>query len=145
MANKPSYQHRRSEQGYTLIELMVGLIIIAISVLALYEMFLQGTRMINDEYDRQEALNHAYNYVEKLAPYVQICDTIPRNLSGHFQEYLYPEVEGVDPILVDYTIDISFSNDRREDGVPQFSHVEMDYRWVSRTGREEIITLERDY
>lgn len=131
--------HRHGEAGLNLIELMVAIVIIAVSVLALYEMFIQGTSMLTEEYHRRTAYDRSVAMMEKLKSYRAICDTVPRSLSGRFQEYLVDETEEEQAIEAEYSIDITHSRERKENGMPYNSEVVLKYTWTERSGKEQEI------
>jgi prepilin-type N-terminal cleavage/methylation domain-containing protein len=125
-----------SNKGFTLIELMFAIVIIAISVLAVYQMFIQGSQMITEEYHRRMALEKAQEKIEIAKSYRSFCDTVPRNLSGTFSEQLAdPEPGQEEGIIATYIIKVEHSADRNATGVPYMSTVTVTYEWAERTGR----------
>jgi prepilin-type N-terminal cleavage/methylation domain-containing protein len=131
-----------SQKGYTLVELMFAVVIIAISVLAVYQMFIQGNQLIIEAYHRRQALENAQEKINMAAAYGPICDTVPRNLSGRFVETLEPDdQEGVEPIPVTYVLRVEHSDERNPDGTPSMSTVFIVYEWQERDGRVLQIEL----
>jgi len=78
------------KKGFTLVELMFAVVIIAISVLAVYEMFVQGSKMINEEYHRRLGLERAQAHIELAGSYITLYDSIPRGLSEYIMKNWYP-------------------------------------------------------
>lgn len=131
-----------SKKGFTLIELMFAIVIITISVLAVYQMFILGSQMITEEYHRRLALEKAQEKIEIAKSYRSFCDTVPRNLSGTFSEPLdVPEPGQEESIMATYIIKVEHSQDRNGSGVPYMSTVSITYEWAERNGRVLSIKL----
>jgi len=145
-AAKISIIHRRTEAGFNLIELMVGVLVIAISTLALYEMFIQGTRMLREESHRNAALEKAVGRMETMKAYRLSCDTVPRMLSGRFEEYIVPEGGDEEPLAADVYVDVTHSSSRQQNGMPNNSIVIVEYKWREpETNREQKIEFHAKY
>jgi prepilin-type N-terminal cleavage/methylation domain-containing protein len=129
------------EQGFNLVELMIGVLVIAISVLALYEMFINGTSMIEEETHRRFGLENAASRMEKLAYYRTFCDTVPRSESGVYTEILYPPSPGEEPIEAKCHVDVQHSVEKQADGTPLSSDVTIKYVWQEKSGHEQEIVL----
>jgi prepilin-type N-terminal cleavage/methylation domain-containing protein len=140
MKVKPRITPNR-ENGFSLVELMVGVIVVSISVLALYEMFVTGSQMITEEYHRRIALEKAQGKMETARFFKTELDTVPRNMSGTFHEALTVPEEGEDdPIEAEYTIVVTHSTElSRSSGLPVYSAVSLTYKWTERSGREQLI------
>jgi len=125
-----------SKNGFTLVELMFAIVIIAISVLAVYQMFIQGNQMITEEYHRRLALEKAQEKIEIAKSYRSFCDTVPRSLSGTFSEALdVPDPGQEESIIATYILQVEHSLDRKENGVPYMSVVTITYEWAEHSGR----------
>ena len=85
------YHRNRRQDGFTLIEMMFALMIISISVLALYEMFNQGSGMLIEQTHQRMALERAEAHMELLQYWASKDDSIPLTLAGTYREYLVPQ------------------------------------------------------
>jgi prepilin-type N-terminal cleavage/methylation domain-containing protein len=132
--------------GFTLVELMFGVVVVSIAVLALYQMFVTGTLMITQEYHRRAALEKAQAKMEMARFFKTQLDTVPRNLSGTFAEELIPPGEGdKDGIEAEYTILVTPSAELSRNGLPIYSSVVLTYKWVEKWGdkpKEQKIVLQ---
>jgi prepilin-type N-terminal cleavage/methylation domain-containing protein len=140
MKLKPRITPNR-ENGFTLVELMVGVIVVSIAVLALYEMFITGTTMITEEYHRRIGLERAQAKMETARFFKTELDTVPRNLSGTFKELLVEAQEGQEEgIEAEYTILVTHSAElSRSSGLPIYSAVAITYKWTELSGNEQQI------
>jgi prepilin-type N-terminal cleavage/methylation domain-containing protein len=128
--------------GHTLIELMFALVIIAISVLALYQMFVTGSGMITEEYHRRVAMEKVQAIYAKMQYYSATLDSIPRGISGrHFEVLIPPSEEHPKGITATYTFKIEHSMDRDENNKPVFSSVDGDYSWTDWSGRQLSVPI----
>ncbi len=134
---------KRNQSGVTLIELMFGVVVVSIAVLALYQMFITGTGMITEEYHRRLALEKAQAKMEMAKFYETQSDTVPQSLSGTFMEELVPpEGNSGEGIQATYTILVSQSQTRNRYGIPIYSYVSLSYNWTEYSGKEQNITLQ---
>jgi prepilin-type N-terminal cleavage/methylation domain-containing protein len=135
--------NRRREGGFTLIELMFGILIVSIAVLALYQMFISGTQMITEEYHRRLALEKAQAKMELAKYYETVRDTVPQNIAGTFQEELIPpQGNNEDGIMADYTITVTPSDVRDRNGLAIYSAVRLTYTWEEWSHRQQSIVLQ---
>lgn len=133
----------RNQRGYTLIELMFAIVIIAISVLALYQMYITGTTIMTEEKHRRAGLENAQAIMEEMQFYALKYDSIPRNMSGYRCEDLVPAEEGQRRAIQGCaTLEIRHSMDRDVDNKPLYSHVRLLYEWEERSGREQRLELQ---
>jgi type II secretory pathway component PulJ len=145
VANIPQIK-KRGEAGYNLVELMVAVLVIVISVLALYEMFIQGSRMLREESHRNIAIERAVGRMEKMKSYHVACDTVPRGLSGTFSEFLIPEDMGEEPIEAECIVGVTHSTSRQANGLPNYSKVSVEYIWTEpRTGRLQRVQFQSHF
>lgn len=133
----------RHKNGFTLVELMVGVFIVSIGVIALYQMFITGSQLITEEYHRRLGLERAQAKMEIASYYKTQLDSIPRSLAGSFLEDLVPaDEEDEDGIQAEYTMTITPSVDRDpHNGMPIYSDVALTYQWTEKSGKEQKITL----
>jgi prepilin-type N-terminal cleavage/methylation domain-containing protein len=135
--------YRRRQGGFTLVELMFGILIVSIAVLALYQMFISGNQMITEEYHRREALQKAQAIMELAKYYETVRDTVPQNIAGTFQEQLIPPMgDNEEGIQAEYTLTVVPSSVRDRNGVAIYSAVCLTYNWVEFSGKEESIVLQ---
>lgn len=139
--------HVKSRQlGLTLIELMVALVVISLSVLAVYQMFITGRELIIEQFYRQNALERAQARLERLQYYEIEYDSIPLDQAGIFVDTLVergPEHVG---ILARCEIEIEHSEERDLDtGLPYWSLVIVRYDWEAPSGRQYNIELQSKF
>jgi len=130
----------RIQGGYTLIELMFAIVIIAISVLALYQMFITGSGLLTEEYHRRAALEKASGHMEEMKYYEVTLDSVPRNKSGTYSEVLISGDDGQEPIEALYTLVIEHSAEHSQ-AMPLYSEVTLVYTWTEWSGVEQEIKL----
>lgn len=126
----------------TLVEVMVAILIISISVLAVYQMFVTGRELIVEQYQRRYALERAEAWMERMKYYENVLDTVPLDFNRSFRDTVVsPSGEHVG-ILAECVIDVEHSPERNPgSGVPYFSTVSVTYSWEALSGREYNIRL----
>ena len=134
----------KARGGFTLIEVMVGVLIVSIAVLAIYQMFITGTLMITEEYHRRLALEKAQAVMELASYYKTQCDSVPGSMAGtHVEQLVPPEGDDDDGIQAEYTVTVIHSSDRDpHNGQPIYSHVIVDYRWQEKSLKQQSIMLQ---
>ncbi len=131
-----------NQRGLTLVELMVALVVISISVLAVYQMFITGRTLIVEQYERRYALERAEAWMEKMKYYENELDTVPRNFARSFVDTLIRSSDEHIGIMAECVIDVEHSAERDPGtGMPYFSTVSVTYEWESLSGREYSIEL----
>jgi len=127
-------------RGFTLVELMVSVIIVSISVVALYYMFLQGHTLMIEQEHRRIAFEKARErlVLEEVKYYSA-------------EEEFFSETESFDDFLVDPDIEQEF------EGVPATYTVQkilddnnvptviVIYNWVAFSGRDYEVALVRSF
>ncbi len=68
MMKHPAYKHcsRRCDGGFSLVEVLVALLVLAIGLLGLAALQAQGLRFNHDAYVRTQATNLAYDIVDRM-------------------------------------------------------------------------------
>lgn len=128
--------------GLTLVELMIALVVISLSVLAVYQMFITGTELISEQYYRQYALQRAQSWMERMHYYETEYDTVPRGLSGTYIDTLVAESDEHVSVLARCTVEIEHSDEADPiTGVPYYSDVRVLYEWAAPSGRDYNIEL----
>ena len=129
------------QKGLTLIEIMVGLLVIGISILAMYIMFINGREMITEQYHRRIALERARALMEDMQYSRQEMGEVPLSFRGTEEDTL---VTGDDrePIMAERTVTVQHSQqiDIRT-GHPYYSEVSVIYEWEELSGREYKVEL----
>jgi prepilin-type N-terminal cleavage/methylation domain-containing protein len=133
---------RNSKNGFTLVELMFALVIISISVVALFEMFAQGSQLITEEYHRRIGLEKAQAKMEAMKYFETELDSVPRHMAGTYREELLPPEHGQEAgIEAEYTIHIDPSLHVNRSGVPLNYLVWIEYNWTERSGKRQNVTF----
>lgn len=131
----------RDQKGLTLIEIMVGLIVIGISILALYIMFINGREMITEQYHRRLALEKARELMEDMQYNKKKLGVVPESFRGSDEEILVPG-DDREEIMAERTVTVepSIQIDEKT-GQPYYSEVSVVYEWEELSGREYRIEL----
>lgn len=136
---------KTGQHGFTLVELMLGLLVVSISAVALYQMFVTGNEMIVEQYHRRIALEKAQSHMEEIRFYKTSMDSVPRRLAGRYTEEMIPSSEDQVGIEANYDIIINRSSEYDGRGIPIYSSVTLYYRWEERSGRQDMITLKSNF
>jgi len=121
-------------KGFTLIEIMISLVIMAISIVALHYMFHQGQILIMEQDHRRIALHLAQ---KRITAYKLLSDRkaiVPGRYSG--EEYLIsPDDEDTEDaeLAAEYTTIIEEIDD--------YYKVKVTYNWTELSDRDYSITL----
>lgn len=131
----------RDQKGLTLIEVMVGLLVIGISILAMYIMFINGREMIAEQYHRRIALEKARAVMEDMQYSRRELGKVPESFRGTDEDTLVAG-EDREPIMAERTVTVDYSQqiDIRT-GEPYYSEVSVVYEWEELSGREYRVEL----
>lgn len=134
----------KNRNGFSLVELMVGVLMVSIGVLALYQMFVVGTQLVTEEYHRRLGLEKAQAKMEAASYYTNQGKVVPSTMAGTFEEYLIsPTGDDDDGIQAVYTMTVTPSSDLFPyNGQPVYSHVTIVYSWEEKSGKEQKIMLQ---
>jgi len=128
--------------GLSLVELMIALVVISVSALAFYQMFITGKMLITEQYQRRTALERAQAWMEKMKYYENELDTVPRYFNKVFDDTLVVGDDEHQPLFAECRIQVSHSSERDPDtNVPYYSNVSVKYEWEAASGREYQIEL----
>lgn len=142
MAGGSDNSRYRSQKGLTLIEISVALVVIALSILAMYIMFINGREMIMEQYHRRTALERARAYLEDMQYSKQEVGRVPESFRSSETDTLIPGDETREAILADVTIDVEYSPQINiRTGEPYYSLVSVLYEWEELSGRQYHIEL----
>jgi len=133
----------RDQKGLTLIEISVGLLVIGISVLAMYIMFINGREMIMEQYHRRVALEKARGIIEDMQYSRRELGKVPESFRGTDTDTLISsDDDNREPIMAEVTIDVEYSPqvDIRT-GDPYYSLVSVLLEWQELSGREYHVEL----
>jgi len=83
MAGGSDKKRYGDQKGITLIEISVGLLIIGISVLAMYIMFINGREMITEQYHRRQSQGSYGRYAVQQTRGRESAAVIQGNENGH--------------------------------------------------------------
>ncbi|UCC78479.1 MAG: prepilin-type N-terminal cleavage/methylation domain-containing protein [Candidatus Zixiibacteriota bacterium] len=141
MAGKSDKLKCRGQRGLTLIEVMVGLVVIGISILAMYIMFINGREMITEQYHRRLALEKARELMEDMQYSSQKLGKVPESFRGTREDILVPG-NGREEIVAERTVSVEYSLQiDTKTGQPYYSKVGVVYEWEELSGREYRIEL----
>jgi hypothetical protein len=125
-----------------MIELAIALLVISISVLAFYQMFITGSLLITEQYHRRVALEKAQAWMEKMKYYENELDTVPRDFARKFTEFIVEPSRDQDGIEAKCRIEVEHSDDRDpETAVPYYSEVTVVYEWEEPSERSYKVEL----
>jgi hypothetical protein len=122
--------------------MMIALIVISLSVLAVYQMFITGRELIVEQYQRRFAVERAEAWMERMKYYENELDTVPLDFGRTFVDTLIPPSDEHIGIWAECTIDVEHSSERNPaTGMPYFSAVSVRYEWEAPSGREYSVEL----
>jgi prepilin-type N-terminal cleavage/methylation domain-containing protein len=131
----------RDQKGLTLIEISVGLVIIGISVLAMYIMFINGREMIVEQQHRRVALEQARELMEDMQYSRMKLGKVPESFRGRDEVVLIPG-EDREEITAERTVTVEYSPEiNTKTGQPYYSDVRVVYEWEELSGREYRVDL----
>jgi prepilin-type N-terminal cleavage/methylation domain-containing protein len=130
-----------NQKGLTLIEVMIGLVVIGISVLAMYIMFINGREMIMEQHHRRLALEKARELMEDMQYNKKKQGIVPESYRGTDEEILVPG-NGREEIVAERTVTVEYSPQvNLRTGQPYYCEVSVVYEWEELSGREYSIEL----
>jgi prepilin-type N-terminal cleavage/methylation domain-containing protein len=136
----------KGEKGVTLLELMTALLVVALSVLALYQMFEYGSKIITEQYHRRRGLEMAQAQLERIKYFTAQEDSTPPKYAGTYSEVMVPaEEEESEGIMAEYTVTISYSPIHDPSHRPIFSTVGIEYKWKEYDGNEQKVMLKTNF
>jgi prepilin-type N-terminal cleavage/methylation domain-containing protein len=133
--------------GFTLIELMMAVIIVSISIVALYYMYVQGKVLLEEQFHRRLALEKAQNRMELLKYLERTNDDNPGHVPFSARErgvefLVRPDTaEGTVGIVAQYEVDVESS----PGGQSLYETVTVTYTWEEPSGREFEVKLVSRY
>jgi prepilin-type N-terminal cleavage/methylation domain-containing protein len=131
----------RDQKGLTLIEISVALVIIGISVLAMYIMFINGREMIVEQQHRRVALEQARKLMEDMQYSRMKEGKVPESFRGSDEVVLIPG-EDREEITAERTVTVEYSQEiNSKTGMPFYSDVRVIYEWEELSGREYRVDL----
>ncbi len=137
----------RNACGFTLIELMMAILIVSISIAALYYMYVQGKVLLEEQFHRRLALEKARNKMEWLKYLERTNENnpghVPLNAREHGVEFLVrPDTaNGTVGIVAQYVVDVEPS----PGGQSLYETVSVIYSWEEPSGREYEVKLTSIY
>ena len=119
-------KRRSNLKGFSLIELMVAVVILAMAIFGIFLAFSTGFQGMADARDRTVATNYAQEKMEELInkPFEDIIDEIPTDISGTKFER---------EVTVTQYLDVSI------DGLKKVTTI---VSWMNRKEEEKTVTLE---
>ncbi|MEE9552728.1 MAG: prepilin-type N-terminal cleavage/methylation domain-containing protein [candidate division Zixibacteria bacterium] len=131
-----------SQSGLTLIELIITLIVVGISVLVFYQMFVTGSLLITEQYQRRVALERAEGWMEKMKYYQIQMGVVPMSFQRNFEDFIVVPDDEHEAIVAECRISVEYSSERDPNtNIPYYSEVAVIYEWEAFSGREYQIEL----
>ena len=131
-----------SQSGLTLVELMIALLVVGISVLAFYQMFITGNLLITEQYQRRVALERAEAWMERMQYSRNELGIVPMYFQQSFTDTIVPPDDEHEPVWAECRISVEYSSQRNpNNNVPFYSDVAVLYEWEALSGREYQVEL----
>lgn len=141
MAHRSNMVKYRDQKGLTLIEVMVGLIIVGVSSLAMYIMFINGREMIAEQQHRRVALELARELMEDMQYSRKELGKVPESFRGS-DEVVLIVGEDREEITAERTVTVEYSQQIDSNtGKPYYSVVRVIYEWEELSGREYHVDM----
>ena len=135
-----------NQRGLTLVEISIALLIIAVSSLAMYQMFISGRMLIQEQYHRRIALEKARAVMEDMKYSQNEEGRVPVRFRGTDMDTLVSGGDDQEPIMAQRTVDVQYSHQVDErSGLPLETYVRVEYSWVDYSGRDYKIELRSIY
>ncbi len=133
---------RKSQSGFTLVELMIALLVVGISVLAFYQMFITGTLLITEQYQRRVAMERAEAWMERMKYYQNEKGVVPMSFQRSFTDTIVPPDDEHEPVWAECRISVEYSSQvNPSTNVPYYTQVAVIYEWEALSEREYQIEL----
>jgi prepilin-type N-terminal cleavage/methylation domain-containing protein len=138
------------QEGFTFVEVMVGVAIISIASLAVYYMFIMGSELMYEQLHRRIAFEKAVSRLEEIKYLVDKNHEIPRHLAGAFSDIISANGSGeFDDLVAQVSVSITESEvknplpDPSEPDFmePAFYEVSIVYDWEEESGREYDVKI----
>lgn len=131
-----------NQKGLTLIEVSVALLVVAVSALAMYQMFISGRMMIQEQFHRRIALERARGIMEDMEYSKREQGKVPESFRGTDTDTLVAGGDEREPILAQRTVEVEYSRQiNGSTGMPYYSMVRVLYEWEEYSGREYHVEL----
>jgi len=135
-------QRTNSQSGLTIVELAIALIVVAVSSLAFYQMFITGALLITEQYQRRVALEKAQAWIEQMQYYRGELGIVPMSFQRAFTDILVVADGEHEEVTAECRISVEYSSERdRNTNIPYYSEVIVLYEWEALSEREYRIEL----
>ncbi len=142
MDKRTDNKRYKSQKGLTLVEIMVAFLIIGMSVLSMYIMFINGRELIAEQYHRRLALEKARAIVEDMNYSQKQLGQVPISFRGSANDTLVASNDYHVGIVAERTVTVEYSpNVDPRTGLPYFSLVSVLYEWEELSGRPYHIEI----
>jgi hypothetical protein len=129
--------------GMTMVEVSVALLVVALSALAMYQMFITGRQLIMEQYHRRTALERARAIMEDMEYSKRELGKVPESFRGTDTDTLVAGGEEQEPILAERKVEVEYSREiDDETGLPYYSMVRVLYEWEDYSGRDYHVELQ---
>jgi prepilin-type N-terminal cleavage/methylation domain-containing protein len=135
-----------NQHGFTLVEVMLALLIVTLSVLAMYIMFINGRELVLEQQHKKIVLEHARNRLETMQYAYMQLDTVPRSYSGTYQDTIVAGsnnqvgIWATCVVLVEHSREININT-----FMPFYSTVHIEYDWMEPSEREYSLEFRAVY
>jgi hypothetical protein len=127
----------------TMVEVSVALLVVALSALAMYQMFITGRQLIMEQYHRRTALERARAIMEDMEYSKRELGKVPESFRGTDTDTLVAGGEEQEPILAERKVEVEYSREiDDETGLPYYSMVRVLYEWEDYSGRDYHVELQ---
>ncbi len=135
-------QRTNSQSGLTIVELAIALIVVAVSSLAFYQIFITGALLITEQYQRRVALEKAQAWIEQMQYYRGELGIVPMSFQRAFTDMLLVADGEHEEVTAECRISVEYSSERdRNTNIPYYSEVMVLYEWEALSEREYRIEL----
>ena len=126
-----------NQDGLTLVEVMVSLLIVSISVLSMYVMIINGVELYQEQDHQKVVTELARGRLEAMHYAHMIVDTIPRNLGGSYDDYIVEPSDDHVGITANCVVLVNHSQIVNiNTGKPYYSEVSIIYDWMELSERD---------
>ena len=134
-------RRKKNQSGLTLVELAIAMIVVAISVLAYYQMFITGNMLMTEQYHRRLVMEKAQGWMERMKYNQNELGIVPMSFQRSFSDVIVSDSEH-EAVVAECRISVEYSSQRNPNSnVPYYSDVIVLYEWEELSEREYRVEL----